>query len=165
MKLIIHNVRSCHNVGSLFRSADAFGIEEIILTGFTPYPKLKSDTRLPYVAERAHRQIAKTALGAEETMKFRIGPLKTILQGLRDADWDVYALEQSKVSTELKAFSPSKPLAIAVGAERHGFTSEELTLFDGAIEIPMKGSKESLNVSVAGAVAMYELSNRSTTEH
>jgi tRNA G18 (ribose-2'-O)-methylase SpoU len=157
--LIAHNLRSCHNVGSLLRTADGLGIEHVHLTGYTPYPKQIDDNRLPHLAAKIDRQIHKTALGAEHTVPWThsedVLPLIAILK----ADgYLVAALEQAPHAVKLPAFPmQQKPLALLVGREVEGVEAELLSECDRILEIPMEGQKESFNVAVAAAMALYHL--------
>ena len=160
LKLIIHNVRSCYNVGALLRSADGFGVDEVICTGYSPYPKQANDPRLPHVAQRAHRQIAKTALGAEQSVVNTHGELPAVISDLKSKKYTIYALEQSAGSQDINQLHADFPLALVVGPEREGLDQATLKLCDEIIEIPMRGQKESLNVSVAGSLALFVLANQ-----
>lgn len=154
--LVVHNVRSCHNIGSILRSADAFAASEVILTGFSPYPKTKDDVRLPHIASVTDRKIAKTALGAEKSVTWRHqADIHTVLDELASRGYSLAALEQTEQALALnEAILPAK-LAIIVGREVDGIEPEILKQADYHIEIPMLGQKESLNVAVAAAIAMY----------
>jgi 23S rRNA (guanosine2251-2'-O)-methyltransferase len=157
--LIVHNVRSCHNVGSLLRSADAFSVNKIFLTGYTPYPKLKNDNRLPHLANRIDKQIDKTALGAQNTTDWdHVENIKAVIAGLKKDGFLVAALEQAKNSISLPDFETDKNIALIVGREVEGIETQILDICDVVLEIPMKGKKESLNVANAAAIAMYHLS-------
>jgi len=161
--LILHNVRSCHNVGSMLRTADGLGIEQVYLTGYTPYPKNISDTRLPHLASKITSQIAKTALGAEETVHWEhYEELHLALEKLRKRGYLIAALEQTADSINLSDFKRPEKIAIIVGSEVAGLDSEVLKIVDTCIEIPMLGKKESFNVSVAAAIALYHLKNFNT---
>src|SRR5262245_57761270 len=93
--LVVHNVRSAHNVGSLLRSADGFGLAEVLISGYSPYPKQTADKRLPHIAERVSTQIHKTALGAETSVNWRkIDDLEVALEQYRLSGHVVCALEQ-----------------------------------------------------------------------
>jgi 23S rRNA (guanosine2251-2'-O)-methyltransferase len=156
--LVLDDVRSAHNVGALFRTADAVGIEKMLLCGITPYPKLANDTRLPHLAERATNQIAKTALGAENTVLFEYcAEILPALMRLKDAGYKLYALEQAPNSKSLFSAGPAEKAAIIVGHERVGLQDELLRACDQILHIPMVGKKESLNVTVAGSLALYWL--------
>lgn len=154
--LIAHNIRSTHNVGSIFRTAEGFGVEKIILSGYTPYPKLANDSRLPHISEKLTNQIHKTALGAEEIVSFEYH--ETLDLGtLQLAGYRIVALEQSERSVTISAYNPPDKIALLLGEEVHGIEAELLAECDDIIEIPMKGQKESFNVSVATGVALYAL--------
>ena len=160
--LIAHDIRSTHNVGAFFRTCDGLGIDEIIFSGYTPYPTLEKDTRLPHFSDKLTRQIHKTALGAETSVPFRrFDTLKEVLNNLASSV-KIIALEQAKnsktpsaVSMELKS---EDNVALIIGNEIHGVDEEILKSVDAIMEIPMHGNKESLNVSVATGIALYELS-------
>ncbi|HET9850629.1 MAG TPA: TrmH family RNA methyltransferase [Candidatus Saccharimonadales bacterium] len=159
--LIAHNLRSAHNVGSILRSADAFAIDQVYLSGYSPYPKQADDPRLPHLADKATKQIAKTALGAEKTVPLvHHGDIFKLLEQLRAEGFQITALEQSRKSIPLNDFQPGPKLAIIVGREVEGIEPEVLRTVDKIIEIPMLGTKESLNVASAAAIAMYDLRTR-----
>lgn len=155
--LLVHNIRSTHNVGAIFRTAEGFGVKEIVLSGYTPYPKLESgDTRLPHVSEKLTKQIHKTALGAETMVPFRY--IETIDEWLSsNPDMPVIALEQSPDSVMLNDFTAPEKFALLLGEEVHGTPPELLKRCDAVVEIPMFGYKESFNVSVACGIALYGL--------
>ncbi|NCU39241.1 TrmH family RNA methyltransferase [Candidatus Saccharibacteria bacterium] len=153
--LIAHNIRSTHNVGSIFRSAEGFGVKKIILSGYTPYPTFQGDTRLPHEAEKITQQIHKTALGAESLVPFE--HISDIRPWVQSCSLPVIALEQTPTATLLQNFTPPNKFALLLGEEVHGVEEELLKLCDTAIEIPMVGKKESFNVSVATGIALYAL--------
>lgn len=156
--LIVHNVRSCHNVGSLLRTADGLGIEAVYLTGYTPYPVKSGDSRLPHLAARIDRQIAKTALGAEKSVKwFYSEDIEPVLKKLKEAGYQIGALEQAEKSIHLADFRPPDKVALLVGSEVNGIEPEILDQTSVILEIPMLGSKESFNVTNAAAMALYHL--------
>lgn len=154
--LIIHNVRSAHNVGSMFRTADGAGVERILLTGYTPLPP--EENKLFYTpAEKAFR---KTALGAEKTMpwkKFRL--FRTAARRIKSEGFELVALEQTKESVEYQSFRASKKTALVVGNEVRGMDVRIVRQCDASIEIPMRGKKNSLNVSVAAGIALYHITS------
>ncbi|MBI4033573.1 TrmH family RNA methyltransferase [Candidatus Saccharibacteria bacterium] len=156
--LVVHDVRSAHNVGSILRSADGFGVEAVYLTGYSPYPVGPNDKRLPYVAKRAGQQIAKTALGAEKTLHWlHETDISKLVVKLKKAGFLVVALEQTDKSVNLANFKTDKDVALIVGSEIGGIKLRILKAADVCVEIPMSGKKESLNVSVAAAIALYHL--------
>ncbi len=144
--LVLDNVRSMHNVGSIFRSADAFRLEKILLCGITAHPP--------------HREIRKTALGAEESVDWEyFENTAEALQSL--TDYEIYALEQTTQSTSLRNFQhTSLPLALIVGNEVDGVAPDLLDFCRGTIEIPQFGTKHSFNVSVSTGIALWELYNK-----
>ncbi len=155
--LLLHNIRSTHNVGSIFRTAEGFGIRKIILSGYTPYPTLPGDTRLPHIREKLTNQIHKTALGAETMVPFEY--TDTLQLGtLQLAGYRVVGLEQSPRSVLLADYVAPQKIALLLGEEVHGIEPALLDQCQDIIEIPMRGKKESFNVSVAAAIAMYALS-------
>lgn len=154
--VIAHNIRSTHNVGSIFRTAEGFGVSKIILSGYTPYPRLEGDTRLPHIAEKLHKQIHKTALGAEEVVVFEHQEHPDI-QSFRDIGYRIVGLEQSPASILLPDYSVPEKIALILGEEVDGISSDLLAQCDDVIEIPMMGVKESFNVSVAAGIALYKL--------
>lgn len=159
--LILENIRSTHNVGSIFRSADCFGISQIYLVGYTPSPVHDKDDRLPHISAKLDRQISKTALGAHKTVPFSV--LKDIKSAVTKARGDGYSigvLEQSSKSVLLDEFSPSKNLALVLGNEVDGVDQWTLSISDVILEIEQHGLKESLNVANAASVAMYALTTK-----
>jgi 23S rRNA (guanosine2251-2'-O)-methyltransferase len=163
--LIAHNIRSTHNVGSLFRTADGLGISKLYLTGYTPYPISKNDSRLPHLAVKSYKQIAKTALGAEDSVAWEhCESINDTLAMLKKAGYAIYALEQTANSILLPGFKSPPKLALIVGREVEGIEEEVIAICDGAIEIPMFGKKESYNVSLAAAMAMYHCRFISTND-
>lgn len=153
--VIAHNLRSAHNVGSLLRTAEGLGAT-VILSGYTPYPLVEKDDRLPHIAQKINKQIAKTALGAElEPIWTHEPDIMAILARLKDDGFQLAALEQTAGSTGLHHFKPPPKLAIILGREVEGIEPTVLQLCDVAVEIPMAGKKESFNVVQAAAMAMY----------
>ena len=155
--LILHNIRSTHNVGSIFRTAEGFGVEQIVLSGYTPYPRVASgETRLPHIADKLDSQIHKTALGAEKLVPFNY--VEDLGEWIDNFAGPIIALEQTTTSVNLRDFFAPGRFALIVGEEVHGIADELLDKCDSAIEIPMVGKKESFNVSVACGIALYGLS-------
>lgn len=155
--VIAHNIRSTHNVGAIFRTAEGFGIKKIILSGYTPYPKRAHDTRLPHIAEKLHAQIHKTALGAEEIVPFEYQELPDI-EILKSQGYRIAGLEQADNSINLSKYKSPEKVALLLGEEVHGIPEEILRHCQDILEIPMVGKKESFNVSVATGIALYHLS-------
>jgi 23S rRNA (guanosine2251-2'-O)-methyltransferase len=161
LSVILHDIRSTHNVGSILRTCDGFGVDTIYIGGYTPYPLLAGDTRLPHIAAKLTKDIAKTALGAENTTNIVLyDDLAALIKSLQQGDTQVVALEQSPDSVNIRSYQPTnQDTALLLGREVEGIDSEVLGLCDLTIEIPMLGQKESFNVSVAAAIALYELTN------
>lgn len=153
----MHNIRSTHNVGSIFRTADGFGVGKIICTGYTPYPQIANDHRLPHIVDKIARQIHKTALGAEEIVPFE--HYDSLDEWLENNQLPLIALEQSEQSTLIGAFSPPEEYALLLGEEVHGIETIYLTQCDAIVEIPMQGQKESFNVAVSTGIALYALTS------
>lgn len=153
--VVLDNVRSMHNVGSVFRTADAFLIESIYLCGYTPQPP--------------HRDIHKTALGATETVQWQYTATTVdAVTLLREQQYNIWAVEQAEASLLLsdlsaeKLFAPNgqQKIAVVFGNEVNGVADEVLKLCNGCIEIPQAGMKHSLNISVAAGIVLWELSQK-----
>lgn len=160
LSIIAHNIRSIHNVGSLLRTADGLGVEQIYFTGYTPYPRKDNDQRLPHLADKINRQIHKTALGAEESVKWQQSDdLEPILKQLNQSGYRLVGLEQDGRSLPLNSFQPSHDdkIALLIGSEVNGIDKELLDRCQLLLEIPMKGAKESFNVVEATTMAIYQI--------
>ncbi len=161
--LIAHNIRSTYNVGSLIRTAEGLGVSKLYLTGYTPYPKQPSDERLPHLAEKIDAQISKTALGAENSLKWEHQTdVNVILIKLKQDGFTVAGLEQTPESKYLPDHTPPDKFAILLGSEVTGIDQALQNKLDYCLEIPMKGEKESFNVVEAATMAMYhcQLANK-----
>ena len=157
--LIAHDIRSTHNVGSILRTADCLGADMVYLTGYTPYPMVEKDDRLPHLAKKLTAQIHKTALGAEISTKWsHNSDIKAVINNLRSQEVEIVALEQSPDSEPISNLEPKGDIALIVGNEVTGLESAVLDTVDRVVEIPMSGSKESLNVAQATAIGLYHLS-------
>ena len=152
-----HNIRSTHNVGAIFRTSEGFGVNRIVLSGYTPYPASRNDPRLPHIAAKLTQQIHKTALGAEEIVPFTHTEAPDIA-ALQQQGYRIVGLEQSEKSIPMPAYIAPDKIALILGEEVHGIPSELLSQCQDIIEIPMIGKKESFNVSVAAGIALYQLS-------
>nr|WP_107685823.1 RNA methyltransferase [Niastella populi] len=148
--VVLDNIRSMHNVGSVFRTADAFLLRGIYLCGYTPQPP--------------HRDIHKTALGATETVEWKY--TETTVEAvtrLKEDGYKVFAVEQVESSIALNKFemnqsrAGAEPVAVVFGNEVSGVEQEVIKLCDGCIEIPQLGMKHSLNISVAAGIVLWEL--------
>lgn len=155
--VIAHNIRSTHNVGAIFRTAEGFGVEKIILSGYTPYPLLENDNRLPHIAHKLTSQIHKTALGAETIVPFEYQEHPDFAS-LKRAGYRIVGLEQDATSIALSTYKSPTHIALILGEEVHGITADIMAECEDILEIPMVGKKESFNVSVAAGIALYQLS-------
>lgn len=155
--LLVHNIRSTHNVGAFLRTCDGFGVKKLLFSGYTPYPTLEDDTRLPHFADKITRQIHKTALGAEITVPFERYELPPIKQ-LKADGYTIVGLEQDERSIMLPEYKVPDKVALFLGNEIDGIYPEYRDSCDALVEIPMQGHKESFNVSVACGIALYHLS-------
>lgn len=143
---ILDNVRSLNNIGSVFRTADAFAIEAVYLCGITAKPP--------------HREINKTALGATESVHWTyFDDTQTAVKKLKEDGWKVYAIEQTENSLMLNDFKPlsDEKIALIFGHEVKGVEQKVINQCDGVIEIPQKGTKHSLNISVSAGVVIWDL--------
>lgn len=157
--VILHNIRSAHNVGAIMRTAEGFGVSQCYITGYTPYPMHDADTRLPHLARKIHANIAKTALGAETALNWTThANIDELLTSLRASGHLIAGLEQDTASISLDTAAREVPLALLLGEEVAGISPELRAKCDLLLEIPMHGTKESFNVSVAAGIALYELS-------
>lgn len=156
--LVLDNIRSLHNVGSIIRTADGFGVERLICIGITPYPRIKNDTRLHHIAERADKVIRKTALGAEQSIETL--HYESIADASASFDGMVVGLEQIETSIPLYEFSNAGNITLILGNEPNGLSQAAISACEAFIEIPMQGKKESFNVSVAAGIALYALTNQ-----
>jgi tRNA G18 (ribose-2'-O)-methylase SpoU len=150
----LDNIRSTHNVGAIFRTADAAGVSEIFLIGITPDPVDRFG--------RGRSDIAKAALGAEKTIKWQHFDNEKFLEKvseLKKEGFKIIAIEQSKNSVDYKKIKVSQKTLFIIGSEVDGLSKEVLNLADFVAEIPMLGQKESLNVSVATGIAIFRILN------
>lgn len=156
--LILDNIRSTYNVGSILRTADGFGITEVLFAGYTPYPILYEDPRLPHESRKITNAIHKTALGAEQTIDSKLfDTTKLAIKYAKTQGFRVAALEQAENSTNITEYKATEKTAIVLGNEVNGISSDTLALCDVIIEIPMFGRKESFNVSISAALCLYSL--------
>ena len=147
--VVLNNIRSLYNVGSIFRTADGVGIEKLWLCGITGTP------------DSERERIEKTALGAEKTVPWEhSGDILAVLRNLKQCGYQIVLLEQTKESVPYQEFEPKPPVCLVVGNEISGISDELLALSDAAIEIEMAGQKNSLNVAVAFGIAASHIRNR-----
>ena len=146
--VLLDNIRSAYNVGSIFRTADAFLIECIFVCGYTPPP--------------THRQVHKTALGAVDTVDWiQFENIQDAILLLKENGYQVYSIEQAEQSISLEKFilPSSKKIAVVFGNEVTGVQDIAMQQCNGCIEIPQHGMKHSLNVSVAAGIVLWKLVN------
>ena len=154
--LIAHNLRSTHNVGSLLRTAEGMGVSKVILSGYTPHPAHDNDRRLPHEVAKIAKDINKTALGAENLVKWEYhAEILPVIGKLQKNGYIVAAVEQAEDSRELPKYHPPQKIVLLVGREVEGIEEEILAACDVTLEIPMFGKKESYNVVQAAAMALY----------
>ncbi len=147
--VVLENIRSAYNVGSVFRTADAFLIESIYITGYTARPP--------------HKEISKTALGAQDTVDWKyFQTTGEAIEDLKKNQYEVFAVEQVTDSISLEKIhnSPADKIAFIFGNEVSGVAEKIIPLCDGCIEIPQFGMKHSLNISVAAGIVLWEAVKR-----
>ena len=152
--VILDSIRSAHNVGSIFRTSDGAGVEHIYFCGYTPCPTDRFG--------RVQPEIAKTSLGASVSVPWTgvtVGEESALFQKLKDDGYTIVAVEQAPEAVLLLEFIVPKKVAYILGNEIEGVSKAFLEAADVILEIPMRGSKESLNVASALAVAVYYLTN------
>lgn len=163
ISLVLHNIRSTYNVGAILRTAEGLGIDEVVLSGYTPR---YNDTKLlPHLRTKLNRQITKSALGAEEMVpQTAVEDLSEWLQERRKVGWMIVGLENNLAADELsrkrilgQSLGNPGQIVLVLGEEVQGIPSDIRTVCDYFLEIPMVGRKESFNVSVATAMALWEL--------
>lgn len=147
--VVLENIRSAYNVGSVFRTADAFLVEAIYIIGYSAKPP--------------HKEIKKTALGAEETVNWRhFSTTAEAISQLREDGYTIYAIEQAEGSRALQAITPAldEKIAVVLGNEVTGVEQSTIHLCDACVEIPQLGMKHSLNIATAAGVVLWELVRR-----
>lgn len=147
--IVLDNIRSLNNIGSVFRTADCFRVEKIYLCGITATPP--------------HRDIHKTAIGATETVEWGHDESSLeVVKQLQDKGWKCHAIEQTDKAIMLNEFQPEGKTAIVMGNEVDGVQQEVIDQCDGVIEIPQFGTKHSLNISVCTGIVVWDLYNKLT---
>lgn len=146
--VLLHNIRSAHNVGSIFRTADGAGVSRMFISGYTALPVDEKG--------KTHKDIAKTALGAEKSMpwEYEKSPLM-IIERLKRDGWQIAGVELDERAIDYRTFKLEKPTLFIFGNEVEGVPDEMREQCDVLLEIPMRGMKESLNVSVAAGVILF----------
>ena len=149
-RLILHDIRSVYNVGSIFRTADAAEVEKIYLSGFTPTPIDRFG--------RKRKDFMKSALGAEESVAWEYTEdILTLIKRLQTNGHTVCAIEQSPKAQDYRNIQAKTPVVLVFGNEVSGLPDDILATCDAIAEIPMRGKKESLNVSVAAGIALFRI--------
>lgn len=162
--LVLHNIRSCYNVGAILRTAEGFGVSSVILSGYTP--RVHDKNLLPHLREKLDKEIHKTALGAEDMVKTEVAEdLQALLLELKGQNYQIVGLENNIKQDIRQLNDPSlkeklgEKIVLFLGEEVNGISEDFYDLIDLFVEIPMKGKKESFNVSVAAAIAIYAIMN------
>lgn len=145
--LLLYNIRSEHNVGSIFRTADAAGVNKVYVAGYTPTPIDRFGRKVS--------KISKVALGAEESVVWEKVEALPLIRELKEKGVQIVSVEQDKDSVDLKDYTQKKDVLFILGDEVRGISKEILNASDVIVEIPMEGEKESLNVSVTAGVILF----------
>jgi len=161
--LVLDNIRSCYNVGAILRTAEGMGVERVVLSGYTP--RVHDAALLPHLRVKLDKEIHKTALGAEDMLDiYSSGDIITEVQRMREEGWQIVGLENNIAVDNLVRLDDAglagrlKDKAVLIlGEEVTGIDNSLYDIIDLFIEIPMRGQKESFNVSVAAGIAMYGL--------
>lgn len=163
--LVLHNIRSCYNVGAILRTAEGLGVNKVVLSGYTP--KVHDPELLPHLRAKLDKEIHKTALGAEELVDiYASHDIFKDLQGWHLQGWQILGLENNIQDDRLRKLNDpglnkeiSKKVVLVLGEEVDGIEYLLYDMIDLFLEIPMKGQKESFNVSVAAGIATWSLLN------
>ena len=161
--VVLHNIRSCYNVGAILRTAEGFGINRVVLSGYTP--RINDASLLPHLRDKLDKEIHKTALGAEKMLDiYSSDDIISEIKKLKKEGWQVVGLENNISNVPLYLLGSSelsqalsKRVVLVLGEEVNGIDYSLYDIIDLFVEIPMRGEKESFNVSVAAGIAMYEL--------
>ena len=165
LRVVLHNIRSCYNVGAILRTAEGLGVSGVVLSGYTP--RVHDAGLLPHLREKLDKEIHKTALGAEELVNiYSSGDILSDLREWREQGWQIVGLENNIQDERVVALNDkelagwlSDKVVLVLGEEVDGIDYSLYDIIDWFIEIPMRGQKESFNVSVAAGIAMWELVN------
>ena len=158
--LVMHNIRSCYNVGAILRTAEGFGVSKVFLSGYTP--RVHDATLLPHLREKLDREIHKTALGAEDMLNiYSSDDIFLELEKLKKEGWQIVGLENNiekktyLLGSDELSEKLSDKVVLILGEEVKGIDYSLHDIIDLFIEIPMRGKKESFNVSVAAGIALF----------
>ena len=165
MILVLDNIRSTYNVGAILRTAEGFGVDQVILSGYTP--RVHDTNLLPHLRAKLDKEIHKTALGAEDMLDvYSCGDIILELKKLKSQGWQIVGLENNinepnlfKINTPEAKEHITDKVVLILGEEVSGINNSLYDIIDLFLEIPMKGQKESFNVSVAAGIALYGLIN------
>lgn len=163
--LVLDNIRSTYNVGAILRTAEGFGVSKVILSGYTP--RVHDKNLLPHLREKLDKEIHKTALGAENLLDiYSSDDIISDLKELKNQGWKIVGLENNIEEPKLMRLNDkglkgdlTDSVVLILGEEVHGIDYSLYDIIDLFLEIPMKGKKESFNVSVAAGIAMYGICN------
>lgn len=163
MIVVLDNIRSTYNVGAILRTAEGFGASKVFLSGYTP--RVHDSELLPHLREKLDKEIHKTALGAEDMLEiYSSHDIISDLKGLKEQGWQIAGLENNitdgrliQMNSPLLKSKLSDKVVLILGEEVHGIDYSLYDIIDLFLEIPMKGKKESFNVSVAAGIAMYAI--------
>ncbi len=148
--ILLHDIRSTHNVGAIFRTADAAGVKKIYISGYTPAPIDRFG--------RTRTDISKTSLGAEKTVAWEsISDPRELIKKLKKDKFQIVGVEQDAISIDYRDFEVKRDILVVLGEEVNGIDKSLLKMCDVILELPMLGQKESLNVSVAAGIVLYSL--------
>ena len=167
--LVLDNIRSTYNVGAILRTAEGLGVDKVILSGYTP--RVHDVNLLPHLRDKLDREIHKTALGAEDMLEiYSSGDIISDISKWSEQGWQIVGLENNIENVPIYALNDPKlkekltdKTVLILGEEVNGIDYSLHDIIDLFIEIPMKGQKESFNVSVAAGIALYELMNQEKT--
>lgn len=163
MIVVLDNIRSTYNVGAILRTAEGFGASKVFLSGYTP--RVHDSELLPHLREKLDKEIHKTALGAEDMLEiYSSHDIISDLKDLKEQGWQIVGLENNitdgrlmQMNSPLLKSKLSDKVVLILGEEVHGIDYSLYDIIDLFLEIPMKGKKESFNVSVAAGIAMYAI--------
>ena len=163
MMLALDNIRSTYNVGAILRTAEGLGVDKVILSGYTP--RVHDENLLPHLRNKLDKEIHKTALGAEDMLDvYSSGDIISDLKKYKKQGWKIVGLENNIEKSNLVCLNDKKlktelsdKVVLILGEEVNGINNSLHDIIDLFIEIPMKGQKESFNVSVAAGIAMYAI--------
>ena len=163
LKVVLHNIRSVYNVGAILRTCEGFGVDEVVLSGYTP--RYDDKELLPHLRDKLNKQIAKTALGAEKLLNiYASGDIFANLTEWKKQDYKIVGLENNIQDTRLRRLNEpglkdeiDEKVVLILGEEVNGIDQKLYELIHVFVEIPMRGKKESFNVSVAAGIAIYTL--------